>query len=124
MCEFNLTLAMPHGRAMEKGCDVPLPAHLAIVSDVDVPAMYKNRVAVSISDYHILGVCKPRLAQGLIAPEAKAGTLPRCIFRLRADRADSTPGSGADPVPVPGLSHTDKPHASAHEAPARGRQNR
>lgn len=116
MYEFNLTLALPFHQAMEKVRETLLSEHLGIVSDVDVQAIFKNKMDKDIPAYHILGACNPKLADRVISSEPNAGTLLPCSFILREDGADSTVVSFMDPVPVLGLCETDEPKAVASEA--------
>lgn len=116
--EFNLTLAMPYGQAFEKVRDALLSEHLGIVSDVDVQAIFKNKMGKQIPAYHILGACNPKLADRVISAEPNAGTLLPCNFILREDGAGNTVVSFMDPVPVLGLCDSDEPKTVAAEAKA------
>lgn len=116
MYEFNLTLAMPFDQAMEKVREALMSEHLGIVSDVDVQAIFKNKMDKDIPAYHILGACNPKLADRVITPEPNAGTLLPCNFILREDGDGNTVVSFMDPVAVLSLCKTDEPKAVAAEA--------
>ncbi len=118
MYEFNLTLAMPYGKAFEKVRDALLAEHLGIVSDVDVQAIFKNKMGKEIPAYHILGACNPKLADRVIDAEPNAGTLLPCNVILREDGAGNTVVSFMDPVTVLGLCASDEPKMVAAEAKA------
>lgn len=116
MYEFNLTLTLPFDQAMEKVRETLLSEHLGIVSDVDVQAIFKNKMNKEIPAYHILGACNPKLADRVIGAEPNAGTLLPCNLILREDDAGNTVVSFMDPVTVLGLCETDEPKAVAAEA--------
>lgn len=116
--EFNLTLAMSYDQAFEKVRDALLSEHLGIVSDVDVQAIFKNKMGKQIPAYHILGACNPKLADRVISAEPNAGTLLPCNFILREDDAGNTVLSFMDPVTILGLCDSDEPKAVAAEAKA------
>jgi len=116
--EFNRTLAMPYDRALAKVRDALLTEHLGIVSDVDVQAIFRNKMGKEIPAYHILGACNPQLADRVISVEPNAGTLLPCNFILREDGEGNTVVSFMDPTAVLGMCSTDEPKAVAAEAKA------
>lgn len=118
MYEFNLTLELPFEQAVDKVRETLLSEHLGIVSDVDVQAIFKNKMGKEIRPYHIYGACNPKLADRVIASEPNAGVLLPCNFILRETDDGNTVLSFMDPVPVLGLTATDEPKAVAAEARA------
>lgn len=116
MYEFNLTLPLPYDQAFEKVRDTLMSEHLGIVSDVDVQAIFKNKMGKDIPPYHILGACNPKLADRVISAEPNAGTLLPCNFILREDAAGNSVVSFMDPVTVLNLCETDEPKAVGAEA--------
>lgn len=118
MYEFNLTLELPFDQAVDKVRETLLSEHLGIVSDVDVQAIFKNKMGKEIRPYHIYGACNPKLADRVIASEPNAGVLLPCNFILRETDDGNTVLSFMDPVPVLGLTATDEPKAVAAEARA------
>lgn len=114
--EFNVTLSMPFVDAVEKVRETLMSEHLGIVSDVDVQAVFKNKMDKDIPAYHIFGACNPKLADRVISGEPNAGVLLPCNFIMREVDADNTVVSFMDPVPVLGLTETDEPKAVAAEA--------
>ncbi|MCU7871303.1 MAG: DUF302 domain-containing protein [Candidatus Thiodiazotropha sp. (ex Cardiolucina cf. quadrata)] len=60
-----------------------LEHHLGIVSDVDVQAIFKNKMDKTIPAYHIFGACNPILADRVLSNEPNAGTLLPCHFIIR-----------------------------------------
>jgi len=118
MYEFNLTLPLSLDAALEKVRDTLMSEHLGIVSDVDVQAIFKNKMEKEIPPYHILGACNPKLADRVISSEPNAGVLLPCNIVMREDEDGNTVVSFMDPVAMLGLTQTDEPKAVAAEAKA------
>jgi len=118
MYEFNLTLPLSLDAALEKVRDTLMSEHLGIVSDVDVQAIFKNKMEKDIPPYHILGACNPKLADRVISSEPNAGVLLPCNIVMREDEDGNTVVSFMDPVAMLGLTQTDEPKAVATEAKA------
>jgi len=118
MYEFNLTLPLSLDAALEKVRDTLMSEHLGIVSDVDVQAIFKNKMEKDIPPYHILGACNPKLADRVISSEPNAGVLLPCNIVMREDEDGNTVVSFMDPVAMLGLTQTDEPKAVAAEAKA------
>jgi uncharacterized protein (DUF302 family) len=116
MYEFNTEIDLPYEQALEKVRATLMEEHLGIVSDVDVQAIFKNKMDKSIPAYHIFGACNPKLAERVLESEPNAGTLLPCTFILRETGENKTLVSFMDPVEVLGLSHTDEPKKVAAEA--------
>ena len=115
MYEMNLTLDLPFDAALEKVKETLMANHLGVVSDVDVQAIFKNKMDKDIPAYHIYGACNPGLADRVISAEPNAGTLLPCNFIMR-EEGGSTVVSFMDPVTVLGLSQAAEVRAVAAEA--------
>lgn len=116
MYEFNVTLNQPFDQAMSTVREALMAEHLGVVSEVDVQAIFKNKLNKEVSAYRILGACNPKLADRVIAAEPNAGTLLPCNFVLRALDDGRTQVSFMDPVPVLGLSSAEELQKVAAEA--------
>ncbi len=116
MYEFNTEIDLPFEQALEKVKATLLEEHLGVVSDVDVQAIFKNKMDKAIPAYHIYGACNPKLADRIISSEPNAGTLLPCNFILRESDSGSTVVSFMDPVSVLGLCATEEPKKVAAEA--------
>ncbi len=116
MYEFNTEIDLPFEQALEKVRATLMEEHLGIVSDVDVQAIFKNKMDKTIPAYHIYGACNPKLAERVIESEPNAGTLLPCTFVLRETGSNTTVVSFMDPVTVLGLCDTDEPKKVADEA--------
>jgi len=115
--EMNVALDLPYDQALEKVKKILMANHLGIVSDVDVQAIFKNKLDKEIPAYHIYGACNPGLADRVISAEPNAGTLLPCNF-VMYEEDGKTQVSFMDPVPVLGLSSNEEVNAVAKEAKA------
>ena len=116
MYEFNLTLSMPCDQALERVRDALMSEHLGIVSDVDLQAIFRDKMDKEIRPYHILGACNPKLADRVIDSEPNAGVLLPCNLVLRETEDGKTTVVFMDPMTVLGLTGSDEPNAVAAEA--------
>ena len=119
MYEFNTEIDLPFEQALEKVRATLLEEHLGIVSDVDVQAIFRNKLDKAIPAYHIYGACNPKLADRVLSSEPNAGTLLPCNFVLRQTEAGTTVASFMDPETVLGLCETEEPKRVAAEAKAK-----
>ena len=106
---------MPFDQALETVKETLMANHLGVVSDVNVQAIFKNKMDKDIPAYHIYGACNPKLADRVISAEPNAGTLLPCNFIMREEDG-KTIVSFMDPVPVLGLSQDNEVNAVAAEA--------
>ncbi|MDJ0807452.1 MAG: DUF302 domain-containing protein [Gammaproteobacteria bacterium] len=118
MYEFNTELNLPFAEALEQVRVALMEEQLGIVSDVDVQAIFKNKLDKAIPAYHIYGACNPKLADRVISAEPNAGTLLPCSFIMRETETGSVVVSFMDPTAVFSLAETDEPKAVAQEAKA------
>ncbi len=118
MYEFNTEIDLPFDQAVEKVRELLLEQHLGIVSDVDVQAIFKNKMDKSIPAYRIFGACNPKLADRVLSSEPNAGTLLPCNFIMRQDDAGKVTISFMDPETVLGHCVTEEPKKVAAEAKA------
>ena len=116
MYEFNLTLSMPFDQALDKVRDALMSENLGIVSDVDVQAIFKDKIDKEIRPYRILGTCNPKLADRVIDSEPNAGVLLPCNQVVRETGDGKTSVVFMDPMAVFGLTDADEPNAVAAEA--------
>lgn len=116
MYEFHAELNLPFDQALEKVRATLMEEHLGIVSDVDVQAIFKNKMDKEIPAYHIYGACNPKLADRVISAEPNAGTLLPCNFIMRETADNTVVVSFMDPVAVLGMTVTEEPKTVAKEA--------
>ena len=118
MYEFNLTLDLPFDEALERVREALLSEQLGIVSEVDVQAIFSNKIGKEIPPYRSLGACNPRLADRVISAEPNAGALLPCNLVVRAAGEKSTVVSFLDAVTILELTDSDEPKAVGREAKA------
>ncbi|MEJ2593474.1 MAG: DUF302 domain-containing protein [Candidatus Thiodiazotropha sp.] len=116
MYEFNTEIDLPFSEALEKVRATLMQEHLGIVSDVDVQAIFKNKMDKAIPAYHIYGACNPKLADRVISSEPNAGTLLPCNFIMRETGDGKVVVSFMDPVTVLDHCTTEEPKRVAAEA--------
>ena len=118
MYEFNLTLNMPFAGAIDAVREALMAEQLGIVSDVDVQAIFRDKLGKEIPPYRILGACNPKLADRVISAEPNAGALLPCNLVVRATGDAETVVSFLDAATVLDLTHSDEPKAVGKEARA------
>ena len=116
MYEFNTEIDLPFDKAVAHVRDVLMGEHLGVVSDVDVQAIFKNKMDKDIPAYHIYGACNPGMADRVITSEPNAGTLLPCNFIMREQENGKVVVSFMDPETVLGLCSTEEPKKVAAEA--------
>jgi uncharacterized protein (DUF302 family) len=114
--EFNVTLPTGLDAALETVRTVLMEEHLGIVSEVDVQAIFKNKMDKTIPPYRIFGACNPKLAERILTVEPNAGTLLPCNFIMYETADGNTVVSFMDPVTVLGLAESDAAHEVGAEA--------
>ena len=118
MYEFHVTLPMSFDSAIDHLREVLMSEHLGIVSDVDVQAIFKNKMGKEIPAYRILGACNPKLADRVISDQPNAGVLLPCNVVVRETGAATTEVAFLEPGAVLGLTESAEAMAVADEAKA------
>ncbi|MET0056187.1 MAG: DUF302 domain-containing protein [Candidatus Thiodiazotropha sp. 6PLUC10] len=116
MYEFNTEIDLSFDKAVARVRDVLMEEHLGVVSDVDVQAIFKNKMDKDIPAYHIFGACNPGLADRVLSSEPNAGTLLPCNFIMREQENGKVVVSFMDPETVLGHCTTEEPKKVATEA--------
>ncbi|MCU0766247.1 MAG: DUF302 domain-containing protein [Gammaproteobacteria bacterium] len=119
MYEFNVELPVPFDEAQSRVREALLGEQFGIVSEIDVQAVFKAKMAKDIPPYRILGACNPGLADRILAAEPNAGALLPCNVVVRDAGGGRTVVSFMDPEAVLGLSAAPAALAVAAEAKAR-----
>lgn len=68
-----------------------------IITEIDIAAVFKDKIGVHRQPYLILGACNPQLSYRAIEVDESVGTLLPCNVVLRAD-GESTIIEAIDPV--------------------------
>ena len=116
MYEFNITLDKPFTESVETVKAALMDEKLGIVSEVDVQAVFKNKMDKDIPPYLILGACNPMLADRVLAAEPNAGTLLPCNLIVRDAGENQTVISFMDPETILNLSASAELRAVGREA--------
>lgn len=108
--EFNTTVQGSFDAVLEKVRAVLMEEQLGVVSEVNVQAIFKNKMDKDIPPYRIFGACNPKLAAEIIDVEPNAGTLLPCNFIMYESAPGSIVVSFMDPVTVLGLAQSEAAH--------------
>ncbi len=91
---------------------------MGVVSEVDVQAILKNKMELTVPGYRILGACVPPLAKRVIDADPDGGALLPCNVIVRETEDGKVFVAFMDPKPVLGLAghaEIDKVAAEATE---------
>ena len=86
-----------------------------IVSEMDFQAVMKEKLAVEMRPYRILGACNPALAHKIVSADPTLGLLLPCKVVVYQGADDTFYASFARPTTILGLAGPDGPQAVAAE---------
>ncbi|MCS7002109.1 MAG: DUF302 domain-containing protein [Dehalococcoidia bacterium] len=113
---FGVSLAVPYSEAIALTKSA-LKAHgFGVLTEIDVKATLKEKLAVDMEPYAILGACNPPLAHRALSTDPTVGLLLPCNVVVKAEGAGSRV-EFADPQAM--LSVLPNPELSAIAAEAR-----
>ena len=115
---FSTTLALPFAEAMRKTKAALKEQGFGVLSEIDVQATLKEKIAVDFERYVILGACNPHLAYRGLQAEHELGLLLPCNVIVH-DHAGRTRVSIVDPAAMLGVVANPAPREIADEAKAR-----
>ena len=78
-----------------------------IVSDIDMQAIFKEKLAVDDRPYRILGVCNPMISHQALRADADIGLLLPCNVVVRQDRDGRVVVSFTSPEALLGITGND-----------------
>lgn len=78
----------PFGEAVERVKALLQQAGFGTLSEIDVQAVFRNKIAKDIEPYTILGVCNPVLASQVLAIDPKIGVFLPCTVVVRQERGE------------------------------------
>ncbi len=115
---FSTTLALPFAEAMARTKATLKAEGFGVLSEIDVQATLKEKIAVDFEQYVILGACNPQLAYRGLQAEHELGLLLPCNVIVH-DHDGGTVVSIVDPAAMLGVVDTPALRAIADEAKAR-----
>jgi uncharacterized protein (DUF302 family) len=71
---------------------------LAVLTDIDIQEICREKLNVDFGKYRILGVCSPRMAYDALMVENKIGALMPCNIIIRETDERQVEVSSVDPV--------------------------
>lgn len=114
--EFNTSIAGTFEQAVETVCAALREEQLGIVSEVDVQAIFKQKMGKEIPPYKIFGACNPKIASHVLEVEPTAGTLLPCNFVMYEAPEGNVVVSFMDPATVLGLAESEQAHQAGEIA--------
>lgn len=115
---FGVELHMPFNEAVAQVQQAIQAEGLAVVSDVDVQAIMRNKLQEEVAPYRMLGACAAGLAKRVMEAEPEAGALLPCTVVVREIRPDLTGVTFMDPEAVLGLAENPAVVQVGHDARA------
>ncbi|MEN8175494.1 MAG: DUF302 domain-containing protein, partial [Pseudomonadota bacterium] len=97
---FSLELAESFAEAENRVVAALKEEGFGILADIDVQATLKNKAAVDIPPYKILGACNPALASKAVIAEPDIGLLLPCNVVLRETEQGGVHVAFMDPEAV------------------------
>lgn len=118
MYSFQTTLRLTVEQALPVVVEQLKQQGFGVLMDLDIQSTMKQKIAVDIPAYHILGACHPQLAHQALMAEPEVGALLPCNVVVRAE-GDNTVVNFMDPKVLTKLSNNPEVHLVASEAHAR-----
>jgi len=100
---FGKSIAAPFGEVEQKVRAELAKEGFGIMSEIDVQAKFKEKLARDFREYVILGACNPPLAWEAFAREINIGTLLPCNVVVYRDDDGKTAVVVMDPVAALGV---------------------
>ncbi|MDX2457183.1 MAG: DUF302 domain-containing protein [Gammaproteobacteria bacterium] len=107
MYGFNISLSGNMEDIRSRVVDELQKAGFGVLTEIDVAATLKKKIAVDRRPYIILGACNPKLANQAINADPDIGLLLPCNVVLREEEDGSITVAFMDPAAVLGLVDKD-----------------
>lgn len=95
---FSRNLDMSFEDAVQRVVDKLKEEGMAVLTDIDIQKVCREKLNVDFGKYRIMGVCSPRKAYDALLVENKIGTLMPCNIIIRETDEGRVEVSSVDPV--------------------------
>jgi uncharacterized protein (DUF302 family) len=114
------TVDLPYERAVERTRQALAAEGFGVLTEIDVAATLKKKLAVDFRPYIILGACNPPLAHRALTAERDIGLLLPCnVVVYAADEPGKSVVAAMDPVAALALTGNEQVRPVATEVRAR-----
>lgn len=86
---FGVTLPVSVDEALARVTEALRAEGFGVLTAIDVRATLRDKLGVEMPEYHILGVCNPKLAHRALTVDQNIGLLLPCNIVVRATPAGS-----------------------------------
>ena len=94
----NREVRAPFGTVVQRVTDALGKEGFGVLTDIDVQATLKKKLAVDVPPYRILGACNPTLAHQALQAEDKLGVMLPCNVVVRDAGDGNVEVAAVDPV--------------------------
>lgn len=119
MYSFSTTTNQSFADAIETVIEVLREQGFGVLTEIDVKAVFKEKLDLDRRPYMILGACNPVLASKAIENEPDIGLLLPCNVVVREEKGGAVTVAFMDPTAVLGL--VDSPGVQALAEEVKGR---
>jgi uncharacterized protein (DUF302 family) len=119
MYAFSTTTNQSYADAIETVIEVLKEQGFGVLTEIDVKAVFKEKLDLDRRPYMILGACNPVLASKAIEDEPDIGLLLPCNVVVREEKGGTVTVAFMDPTAVLGL--VDNPDVKALAEDVKGR---
>ncbi len=95
---ISKTVNLPYSDTVEKVTKTLKDQGFGIVTEIDMKAIFKNKIDKDINPYIILGACNPNYAYEAVQTEERIGTMLPCNVIVRQLGEGKCEVSAIDPV--------------------------
>jgi uncharacterized protein (DUF302 family) len=114
---------LPYARAVERTREALAREGFGVLSEIDIAAALKQKLAVDFRPYVILGACNPSLAHHALTAELDIGLLLPCnVVVYAGERDDTSVVAAMDPTEALALTGNDRIAPLAQDVKARLRR--
>jgi uncharacterized protein (DUF302 family) len=95
---FEVELNQPYEAAMDSVVAALKSEGFGVLTKIDVPATFKEKLGVEFRPYAILGTCNPPLAHRALSHDGRAGLMLPCTVTVEAADDESSIVRIVDPA--------------------------